>query len=384
MRLHFHLTLLICFLALSPVTRAFAEDKATPTLPKTPAATLPATVPATLPAPPLTPEIPAETPEAAAVAPPAPATAPAQTALGTTNNVNVPVGALDITADGTLEWLRQQQVYVARGNASATRNDTTVKADVLTAHYTVPAGKKDGVEITQVTADGNVHMIAPTAQAWGDHAVYDLGQHIVVLTGKALRLITTEDNITARDSLEYFEDSQIGVARGNAVAIRGDDKLTADVIAAKFVKTDANSATGPDQTEAAAANPQPAPKPQTADNGAPAAADSGEKKQKLERLDAKGHVVLVTITDVVTGDEGVYNPITDEATVTGNVKVTRGDNQLDGNRAEVDMATGISRVYAAPGARVRGLFVPQKKDKAADKTASAAPLGNPAPVESAP
>jgi lipopolysaccharide export system protein LptA len=296
-------------------------------------------------------------------------------AQGTTSNVNVPVGALDVTADGTLEWLRQQQVYVARGNASATRNDTTVKADVLAAHYTVPPGKKDGVEITQVTADGNVHMIAPTAQAWGDHGVYDLAQHVVVLTGKALRLITTEDNITARDSLEYYEDTSIGVARGDAVAIRGDDKLTADVIAAKFVKTDSNAPDAKDGQAAPAAKakaPSPAPAPATtAENGTPAA--DGDKKQKLEELDAKGHVVLVTITDVVTGDEGVYNPITDEATVTGNVKVTRGENQLDGARAEVDMATGISRVYAAPGTRVRGLFVQQKKDKAAPsaKTADA-------------
>ena len=204
--------------------------------------------------------------------------------------------------------------------------------------------------------------------------MYDLAQHIVVLTGKALKLVTTAEVITARDSLEYFEDSQTGVARGDAVAIRGDDKLTADVIAAKFTKSD-TGATTPQSTPAGNA-----------------AADTGDKKQKLERLDAKGHVVLVTVSDVVTGDEGVYNPITDEATVTGNVKVTRGDNQLDGSRAEVDMATGISRVYAAPGARVRGLFVPQKKDKAADKTtdkttdktASAAPVSGEAPAEAAP
>jgi lipopolysaccharide export system protein LptA len=95
------------------------------------------------------------------------------------------------------------------------------------------------------------------------------------------------------------------------------------------------------------------------------AATSGDsaKASRLEKLEAKGHVVLVTQTDIVTGDEGVYNPNTNQATVLGNVRITRGDNQLDGARAEVDMATGISRLFAAPNEKVRGLFTPQKKDK---------------------
>ena len=90
---------------------------------------------------------------------------------------------------------------------------------------------------------------------------------------------------------------------------------------------------------------------------------------------------------------GVYNPITDEATVTGNVKVTRGDNQLDGSRAEVDMANrhqpGLRR---ARHARARAVRAAEKKtspadkttDKTTDKTASAAPVSGLAPAESAP
>ena len=81
---------------------------------------------------------------------------------------------------------------------------------------------------------------------------------------------------------------------------------------------------------------------------------------------------------MVTGDEGVYNPITQQATVLGNVKVTRGDNQLDGARAEVDMQTGISRLFAAPNQKVRGLFTPQKKgDKADTEDVSAAAADKP-------
>ena len=97
-----------------PAAPQAAPAKASVSSPSTPASTSNSTQAAA-------PQIPAETPEAAAAAPPVaapPVAAPpvaAQKAEGSTNHVTVPAGALDITADGTLEWLRQQQVYVARG-----------------------------------------------------------------------------------------------------------------------------------------------------------------------------------------------------------------------------------------------------------------------------
>ena len=260
--------------------------------------------------------------------------------------------ALEVTATGTLEWLKGEQMYVARQNAVARRNDTTVKADELVAHYRIPKGQTSGSEISQVTAEGNpVELLSPTAVAYGQHGIYDLDKQVVILTGDNLKLITTQDVITAKDSLEYFEETGIGVARGDAVAIQGDDKLTADTIAAKFAK---QSGSGDRKNQ---------PKPAQAGNGP----DQAKPKSGLERLDAKGHVVLVTPTDVITGDEGVYNPVLDQATVLGNVHVTRDKNQLDGVRAEVDLATGISRVYPGPNTRVRGLFVPKKKGEADPK-----------------
>ncbi len=269
---------------------------------------------------------------------------------------DVPVGALEVTATGTLEWLRQDQMYVARQNAVAKHDDMTIKGNVLVAHYIVPPGKKDGMQLSVITADGDpVTLITPSAVAFGQHGAYDMDKHQAILLGNNLKLVTTDEVVTAKDSLEYFQDLDIGVARGNAVMLRDDDKLTADVIAVKFVKNDGKSS-----TDASASGQQ-------AQNDGSSDGSKKTKSESLERMDAKGHVVLVTPTDVVTGDEAVYNPNTDQTTVLGDVHMTRDQNQLDGNRAEVDMGTGISRVYAAPNAKVRGLFVPKKKDpEAAD------------------
>src|SRR6185437_11835443 len=41
----------------------------------------------------------------------------------------------DIVADNGIEWRQNEQVYIARGNAHATRGNATVYADTLIAHY---------------------------------------------------------------------------------------------------------------------------------------------------------------------------------------------------------------------------------------------------------
>jgi lipopolysaccharide export system protein LptA len=272
----------------------------------------------------------------------------------------IPQGALEVTATGTLEWLREDQMYVAKQNAAARHNGTVLKGDVLVAHYQTPPGKKSGTEITLVTADGNpVEVIAPTAVAYGQHGTYDVPKHLILLTGDNLKLVTTDEVVTAKNSLEYFEDQDTGVAKGDAVMLRSDgDKLTADSISAKFVHNATADKTG--KTAPAAATP-----------AAPVLDSHGDpvKPHSLETLHAVGHVVLVTQTDIVTGDEATYNPIADQTTVVGKVHITREANQLDGARAEVDMSTGISRMFAAPGGKVHGLFVPQKKESK-DKTAA--------------
>ena len=53
---------------------------------------------------------------------------------------------------------------------------------------------------------------------------------------------------------------------------------------------------------------------------------------KLQRVEAFGNVSVRTATDIVTGDRGVYVPDTGIARLAGNVRITRGQNQLNGPR----------------------------------------------------
>ncbi|MDE0815520.1 MAG: hypothetical protein OSB46_16285 [Alphaproteobacteria bacterium] len=240
----------------------------------------------------------------------------------------IPGQAVEIEADNGIEWNRDQRMYVARGNARAARGGAEIFADELTAYYRgndaedKGSGKnnKEGQTIFRVDADGHVRVRSKNNQAYGDQAVYHVEQAVFVLVGKTLRLETARAKITAQDSLEYWEDRQLAVARGGAIATSENRRLRADILTAHI------------------------------DN---------QGRQEIKQIDAFGNVVVSTRNVIARGDEGVYNPKTSIATLCGGVKITRGGNQLNGDCAEVNLRSGKSRLIGGRS-RVKGLLSPKK------------------------
>src|SRR5205085_10972733 len=190
-------------------------------------------------------------------------------------------------------------------------------------------------------------------------------------------MTTAADVVTARDSLEWYDQKQIAVARGDAVAVRDAKRIRADVLTAHMTKDKPQPATGrPEKPVAAAAQAKPR-------NSAMPLGDTNDSS-RISRVDAQGNVLVSTETDVGRGDFGVYNADSGIATLLGNVTVTRGPNTIRGEYAVMDLNNNISRMMAAPAAagatatRVEGLFVRQDQ---------AAPTGTPpagAPSSSTP
>ena len=111
---------------------------------------------------------------------------------------------------------------------------------------------------------------------------------------------------------------------------------------------------------------------------------------KLQRVEAFGNVSIRTPTDTVTGDRGVYVPDTGMARLGGNVRITRGQNQLNGAEADVNMKTGIATLVAqkagrrAESDRVHGLVVPNdESSKSLGNTPAATTPGGSAKPPSA-
>jgi lipopolysaccharide export system protein LptA len=245
-------------------------------------------------------------------------------------------GPLAIDADNGIEWRRDEQVYVASGHAKAVRGDVTVSADRLVAHYRSSDNAKPADtnnpgtgNIYRVDAIGHVVISTPTERAVGDHGIYDLEKAVMVLTGGNLKLTTPTQTITARDSLEYWDQRKLAVARGNAVAIDKDRRVSADVLTAHV------------------------------------APDAKGNASRISRIDAFGNVRVSTPTQIAQSAKGVYNADSQIATLVDHVRVTQGKNQLNGDYAEVNLNTGVSRMLSGhaagtAGARVSALIVPSE------------------------
>jgi lipopolysaccharide export system protein LptA len=225
-----------------------------------------------------------------------------------------------VEADNGIEWQDKRQVYIARGNAKAVRGDVTVYGQVLTAYYRkTPSG---GSDIWRLEADDRVKITTPTNTALGDHAVYDVDNAIFVLTGKHLQLNTPKAVITARDSLEYWQQRDYAVARGDAKAVKEEKSVRAKVLVAHF-KRDAKG------------------------------------EQQISFIEAFNDVIITTPNAIARGMYGNYNLDTSIARLIGGVKITRGQDQLDGECADFNLDTGVSRLFSCTNTPVRGLLVPK-------------------------
>jgi lipopolysaccharide export system protein LptA len=290
-------------------------------------------------------------------------------------------GPVEVTSDNGMEWHQTEQTILAKGNAKAVRGNVTVTADVLIAHYRrktmagsaatpPPSPPPTGSatpdtgdnEIYRLEAEGHVHIYTATDQAFGDHAVYDIDQAVLVMTGNDLHIITPQQTMSARDTMEYWSQKHMAVGRGDAVVITNDGRrVSADVLVGYTADPNAAPGAAPVQKVAAQQPAKPA-KP-----GSDPLADAGGK---LQRVDAFGHVEVRTATEIMHGDKGVYIPDTGIARLSGHVHLTRGQNQLNGDEGVTNLKTGISTVTRNPGGRVEGLVVPNDANGAGSGTAA--------------
>lgn len=273
--------------------------------------------------------------------------------VGPTRNDRSPI---TIEADKGVEWRQKEQVYVARGNATAVRGASKIRADVLTAHYR-KAEKKDGAkdagkapgkdggdkkkagdggkpggadasgspasQIWKITAVGGVVITTENDRITGDRAVYLVKNGVFTLTGSKGVVIKSKDRTISGSRIEYHAQALKAYVLGNAKVIEKDRKVYAKRFIA-FLKKDEKG------------------------------------NSKLNRVKAEGDVVIITKNEIARGDRGDYDAEKRIATLTGNVKLTRGDNQLNGARAEVNFATGISRLLSGGRKRVQVILVPRE------------------------
>ena len=242
-----------------------------------------------------------------------------------------------LTADERVEWHQNEQKMVAVGNAVATKQDMNIRADRMTAFYETSkkGGEKARSNIRDVHAVGGVVMTSPNAKAYGDTMDYDLIKDEMILRGKPVSKIVTNDNktITATESITYYPSQDKAVALGDVVAKDPENTIYGNKMISFFTKNAQN------QTEL----------------------------DKVEIYSDTNQVKIVNDQATVTGEWGVYLPKINKVRLYKHVVINQEGNILNGDYAETDLKTGISRVLSdkKSGKRVSGVFI--EKDKEAEK-----------------
>lgn len=199
--------------------------------------------------------------------------------------------------------------------------------------------------------------------------------------------------ITADKALEWNQADKSYIARGSAIAQQGDMSVKADMLTAKykgannstsdihFITADGNvtlvsgkdTATGDKATydlESGKAILSGARPKIVQDGGNTLEADLitvWTVNNALDHAEATGNVVITGKEQTATSEKATYTASTNIAELIGKVKIKQDVNMLEGDRAELNMTTNVSKMTSqGKSARVKGVFYPSasKKSKA--------------------
>ena len=236
---------------------------------------------------------------------------------------------IEITADNGIEWEKNKEILIASGNAKASRGGVTVLAEVLRAYYRKKT--TGGTDLYRLDAAGGVKIFSDTESMEGQTAVLDFEQAILKVDGKKVIYKAGPDTITANQQMEYWERQMMAVARGNAVAIHKGKTLRADVLKALLRK----NKTG---------------------------------RSEVYIIEAFNNVLIVSDKDRLRSDSAIYKLDSGIVTLKKNVSIVRKDSILNGDLAEINLKTGISKLLTVDSVgsrrgkkRVRGLIYPHRQ-----------------------
>lgn len=230
---------------------------------------------------------------------------------------------VQIDAGESLEWLRSDNMYRATKDVVITQGDTVLKSDTAEAHYDAAAGPSS---LTEIILTGHVVMTTGTdvkqSTAIGDKAVYDTRTQIMTLTGAHVQFTSGTTVVKANKQMTYDAATHKATASGGAIVEQPDQVLRAQNVTAWL----------------------------------------GKDGKGLERADAQGDVTITrgnkAQPEVAQSQKAHYDAKNKKITLDGDVKITRGDNHMQGARATMDLQSGQSALVNDPahGGRVHAVF----------------------------
>ena len=154
---------------------------------------------------------------------------------------------------------------------------------------------------------------------------------------KVNRLNSKEPIEIVSDRMDAYNEKKMVIFSGNAVATQGDREIKSDRLIIYYKK-------------------QPGKKDKT---GVKAMEGTGD----LEKIEAKGHVIVTQKERVATGEEAVYYQDSGQIIMTGNPVLRDGKNTIKGEKVIVFVNEDRGVVESKDKKRVKAVIYPQEKNE---------------------
>lgn len=218
--------------------------------------------------------------------------------------------AVEIYAEQGIEWHKNDNKYLAIGNAIAKSGKMSVNSDRIEAFY--EESDNSGMDIKLVKAHRNVVVTDENLKIVGGKlAEYNLRKDYFSIFGKNLTLTSQENKLESNKKMEYWRTKGVAIASGKAKAQKGNEfKIEAEKLVWYLNEND--------------------------------------KKIEVKKIFGFDNVSIYTNNEVAFSDKALYNKESGICKLFGNVKLQKGDSFLTGDYAEVDLNKGISKLLPAP------------------------------------
>lgn len=222
---------------------------------------------------------------------------------------------IDLFADDSLVWNRENKIVQLHNNATIKTNEYTITADDITAFY------KDTKDIFKIEATGNVNIKLDNTEITGHKILYDITREIITFFAKSDKIINFKNDkikLISNDKIIYYRNKNFATA--TKIELSYDNRvLSGDSAKINFENSKAN---------------------------------------KLQEVNITGNIKIVDDFDELSGDSANYNVKNDYATISGNVSLKKGnDANLQGSFIEYNMKTGIIKILPNKDTgKVKGSF----------------------------
>ena len=217
---------------------------------------------------------------------------------------------VEIYAEQGIEWHKNDNKYLAIGNAIAKSGKMSVNSDRIEAFY--EESDNSGMDIKLVKAHKNVVVTDENLKIVGGKlAEYNLRKDYFSIFGKNLILTSQENKLESNKKMEYWRTKGVAIASGKAKAQKGNEfKIEAEKLVWYLNEND--------------------------------------KKIDVKKIFGFENVSIYSNNEVAFSDKALYNKENGICKLFGNVKLQKGDSFLTGDYAEVDLNKGISKLLPAP------------------------------------